>query len=187
MDTNPMRNLNKLLAELREDYSAKKIRKMADGLSYVRVHTPLEDSKSDEERELELTPDEIYALKTYGYVRDTEDPIPTENRLPPALPNEDNDTSHYQGGPGGMDTVYNDRLNSDERFEDLARKQALDGQRALNKNLDRAEKKIKHQSKQAQRKAELDAAREEMNKEIKAKALNSWADAAAGWISKAKR
>ena len=134
----------------------------------------------------QLTSQEIAAIQSVGVEMPDEASTPRSEQLPPAQPAASGieDDKYEAGIPGEPD--YRDRLRGYSTHVDkiAGTHQEMKG-KAEQDALKSAKSKIK--STDQRRREEIRDAREELNREIKAKAVNSWADAAAGWISKSKR
>ena len=110
----------------------------------------------------ELDADEAYAVNTQGYRRD--EPVSQADGQmspPPATPGANRQLrSLYAGGGDPMQSVYNDRLNSTDRFDDYVRRKSLESQDTLNDILRRAGEKVGFTSNE-ELQAMRDAEREE--------------------------
>lgn len=165
--------MHKLLKELRDE-----------SISHVEVMP----ASSGELDPLELTPNEIAALQrvTSPDFVATEEEEERSMRLPPAQRprNIDQDDTPWMAGvPSEGD--YRERLNAGAHIDKLVAKQQEEARKAHQDALKSGQAKIKAGN--ARRKSELDAARDELNRETASKAKESWVDAAAYWISNAKR
>ena len=106
---------------------------------YVNVMPSTDEIKADP---LELTPDEVFALSTRGYMRDDEIED-TGAELPPAqMPGLDDGGLKWAAGPDALAPVYKDRLNSSERYDDMMIRQQKEAQAELDKNIESGMKKL---------------------------------------------
>lgn len=110
-----------------------------DVLSYVTVMPHVQKVEDPQV----LSPDEIYALNTRGYVKDPAPQSEVSNSSPPpARPDMDRrDLNLYRAGDP-LNGVVSDRLQSSQRFEDMIRQSAMDSQTKLNDTLDSARNKL---------------------------------------------
>ena len=116
-----------------------------------------------------LTVDQAYALQTKGYKRNEPKLDPSAQfSPPPATPNSDRQPNFYNAGSDPLSSVINDRLNSDERFDDYVKKQAMSSQVELNQTLAQAYQNVAHQ---AANKARV------KNQTADRQALENWMDA----------
>jgi hypothetical protein len=122
----------------------------------------------------ELTGEEVYALRTAGYRRNepSEAKKSTAANPAPAKPEmvRDVENTYISGNP--MMSVYKDRLNSDQRFDDYMKNQTLKGQDRLKDVLDRARDKSNMDLGMIQRqRQEVESQRREQIKKLQALAL----------------
>lgn len=80
---------------------------------------------------------------------------------------------------------YRERLYVGAHIDKLVAKQQEEARKSHQDALNSGQAKIKAGN--ARRKSELDAPRDELNRETASKVKDSWVDAAAHWISNAKR
>lgn len=163
--------IHKLLRQLREDYS------------HVEVMPSQERTEIDF---TELTPREIAALQSVG-VEVPQEAVKKAETITPASKDGEvgQEEESYQAGiPSEPD--YRARLKYNPSHLDKIGQEHQEAKAKAEKEaLKSARQKIK--STDQRRRQEISDARNELNAELERKAKQSWADAAALWMSKSKR
>lgn len=131
--------------------------KLRRHLSYVNICPTM----WEEPNEKDLTPDEIYAIRTQGSQRDEfvskkDTPITT----PAARPGSDNQTPQIYFGGDSRDSYLMNRLNSSQRFTDFMVNAALKGEEEINMNRKSAESKLGKKTIQRVKSSQQDKARQ---------------------------
>ena len=170
-----IKTLTALKTKFKSRLSAQQLKKINKAISarsrFVNEHAYV-DVMPHQNRKIDpnaLTVDQAYALQTKGYKRNEPKLDPSaQYSPPPATPNSDRQPNFYNAGADPLNSVMNDRLNSDERFDDYVKKQAMTSQVELNQALAQAYQNVAHQ---AANKARV------KNQMADRQALENWMDA----------
>ena len=148
-----LKKLNSIKHQFKSKLSAKELKILDNAIgacsSFINEHAYV-DVMPHQNRKIDpnaLTADQAYALQTKGYKRNEPKVDPsTQYSPPPATPNSDRQPNFYNAGADPLNSVRNDRLNSDERFDDYVKNQAMKSQVELNQTLAQAYQNVARQA-----------------------------------------